>query len=167
MTHREPYAICITKGGHLRKAEPVFCEAALNVIRQAVRESKLTYEAGGLFLGDRTGPEWTVREAVIVPSAERDRHAFVLDGLKATQLLREAEVRSEGALSFLGIWHSHVTGIMRFSEMDREANRKLYEQTGIFLSALVVSCPENGKLRMTVWKIEEGNADEAVRIMDF
>lgn len=86
-------------------------------------------ESGGLVLG-----YWaSVDEAVIAqvtrpgPLAIRRRHGYVPDGDHDQQAIADVFAGTDGAVTYLGDWHSHPRSSGRLSPIDRRTLRRIAE----------------------------------------
>ncbi len=132
-------------------------------IKKTCQESLFKYEVGGMFLGKADGDSYFVYKMITVPSTNRQRHSFDMDGDLATKLLNDEMSLSEN-MDFLGIWHSHVTGILEFSNADKYANQQLADLYSSLVSCVVTPVDDDKSLIMRVYLI--GRMTEQV-VMDY
>ncbi len=131
-------------------------------VKKTCQESLFNYEVGGMFLGKVNRDSYFIDKMITVPSANRQRHSFDMDGDLATKMLND-ELSLHKNMEFLGIWHSHVTGILEFSDADKYANQQLADIFLSLISCVVSPVADDKTLIMRVYLI--GHMTEQI-IMD-
>lgn len=104
-------------------------------------------------MGKVDGDSYYVNKMITIPPTDRQRYSFDMDGTLATKMLNDELALSENTV-FLGIWHSHVTGILDFSNADKCANQQLADLFSNVISCIVTPVEGNKALIIRVYLIE-------------
>lgn len=122
-------------------------QTARSEILEALRESGQRFEVGGMLLGEKRSGIYRVEKAVYPPDFEGCKAgSFRLDGPKLTEQCRHVMLEHPD-FCVLGIWHSHLYGISRFSAQDMEINRHFAKIWDGCISALAVQSKGSVSIR--------------------
>lgn len=119
----------------------ILSENAYHQINKSVVEARNQYEVGGVLLGHQVQGCFFV-VAVTLPSSRDQKSivSFVLDGKEHSRQVLESMQCFQRKPMVLGIWHSHICDVARFSQQDRQSNKQLTESLGGAL-AMIVTMP--------------------------
>lgn len=105
-------------------------------------------ETGGIILGHRNGLDVVVLQVVGAgPAAIRTTTGMRPDHDYQVRAIREAFAASDGAVTYLGDWHSHPDGSAGLSDRDRRTLRNVARERDAF-------CPEPAMLILA--SVEDG-----------
>lgn len=112
-------------------------------------------ETGGILLGHRSGSHVVVREIVGAgPAAVRTTTGMRPDHEYQVQAIDEAFTASDGAVTYLGDWHSHPDGSAELSGRDRRTLRNIAGAPDAFCpqpALLIVASTEDGVWLPVAW----------------
>lgn len=127
---------------------------AYRKISACVTRAGRSYETGGVLMGYKVLDTYYIVD-VTTPALTKNRSmiSFVLDGSEHTR--KSAKIISKYLIKpqVLGIWHSHICDIDRFSEQDRRSNTILARSLGEALSMIVTLQPDKHKVKMTTFLV--------------
>ena len=148
----------------LFKARTVlYSRTARKQIWEAVNNTGLAYEIGGLLVGYRLLSVFYIIE-VTFPNklTEPSRVSFVLDGDAHKLSAIEIAQNYSPAPTLLGIWHSHICDGCHFSKQDRQINYEFATLLNGTLSAIVVRDIANSRFTVTNYYIERYKQEQLI-----
>jgi integrative and conjugative element protein (TIGR02256 family) len=112
-------------------------------------------ETGGVLLGHRNGLDIVVRDVVDAgPAAVRTPSGMRPDHEYQVRSIREAFAASDGAVTYLGEWHSHPDGSAALSNRDRRTLRNIAREHDAFCpepAMLILASEEDGVWLPGAW----------------
>ena len=112
-------------------------------------------ETGGVLLGHRTGFDVVVREVVDAgPAAVRTTTGMRPDHAYQVRAIREAFEATDGAVTYLGDWHSHPDGSAAISGRDRRTLRNIARERDAYCPEpvlLILASVEDGVWLPVAW----------------
>lgn len=112
-------------------------------------------ETGGILLGHRNGLDIVVRDVVGAgPAAVRTATGMRPDHEYQVGAIREAFATSDGAVTYLGDWHSHPDGNTALSDRDRRTLRNIAREQDAFCqepALLILASDEEGAWLPGAW----------------
>jgi integrative and conjugative element protein (TIGR02256 family) len=112
-------------------------------------------ETGGILLGHRKGLDIVVRDVVGAgPAAVRTATGMRPDRDYQVRAIREAFAASDGAVTYLGDWHSHPEGNTALSHRDRRTLRNIAREHDAFCpepALLILASDEDGVWLPDAW----------------
>ncbi len=129
-------------------------ETAMETIREHIRASvngrtRGAGHTGGLLLGQFDSAcrvAWVSQATGLPPGSTVDPLKMNLDADEVREFLRGPQQRSEGMLTLIGFWHTHLDGSVEPSETDRATMRGLAgspERRSAPALLLVLGVPED------------------------
>lgn len=128
-------------------------EKAKRIICECVLKSEQEFEVGGILLGRRTDTTLRIETATTPENFQNCRKgSFQLDGKTATQQCKNI-IKEFPELCVVGLWHSHLYGIDKFSSQDIQVNQWFASQYGNSASLLVVQ--KEKEIQLHLYELNE------------
>jgi integrative and conjugative element protein (TIGR02256 family) len=116
--------------GYQIRLSPTAEAAMLSWIRKSERQSGVHFETGGVLFGqfdDFLKVIWITAASGPPPDSSADRNGFVCGTRGVAKMNQEFVARSQGSVSFVGMWHTHPGGAPDPSFIDRQAMARLFD----------------------------------------
>jgi len=112
-------------------------------------------ETGGILLGHQNGFDVVVRDVIDAgPGAVRTTTGMRPDHDYHVRAIQEAFEASDGAVTYLGDWHSHPDGSAAVSDRDRRTLRNIARERDAFCAEptlLILASAEDGVWLPVAW----------------
>lgn len=134
----------------------IWLESSAKALILSESRQHLPNESGGVLLGYANDGVVVVVEALGPgPDARHAPHRFVPDASFHERQIEQRFHESEGALTYLGDWHSHPSGDDLLSKQDRRTLRRIAAEAAAFCPRPLMLIVDGGRLlrwRIVAWE---------------